>query len=362
MSDIKICVYAICKNEEKFVDRWYDSVKGADYICVLDTGSTDGTIEKLKQYDIIYDQKIISPWRFDVARNESLKLIPADTDIFVCLDLDEVLSPGWIDELKKIYNKDITRFYYKFVWNYNEDGSEGIMFFGEKIHGRGYKWKYPVHEILTRVDPTPEVRAEVKLCVEHHADNTKSRSNYLPLLELAYSENPEDDRTVHYLGREYFFYGQWEKAIEILKLHLLLRSSTWGAERATSIRYISKAYFHLGQITEGELWAYRAIAEAPEYRESYMNIIEYLYDSRQWNSLIYYANLALNIKTRPMAYLCEPKSWSEYLNDVLSIAYWNTGNKIEAIKHCQLALELKPNNKRILNNLELMTRGAIDGK
>ena len=45
----KICVYAICKNELRFVEQWYNSVKEADYVVVLDTGSTDGTFEKLKE-------------------------------------------------------------------------------------------------------------------------------------------------------------------------------------------------------------------------------------------------------------------------------------------------------------------------
>ena len=44
----KICVYAICKNESQFVDRWYESMKEADEIVVVDTGSTDDTVEKLK--------------------------------------------------------------------------------------------------------------------------------------------------------------------------------------------------------------------------------------------------------------------------------------------------------------------------
>ena len=43
----KICVYAICKNESKFINRWLASMSEADYIVVLDTGSTDGTYEKL---------------------------------------------------------------------------------------------------------------------------------------------------------------------------------------------------------------------------------------------------------------------------------------------------------------------------
>lgn len=44
----KVCVYAICKNEEAFVDRWYNSMKETDDIYGLDTGSTDNTFDKLK--------------------------------------------------------------------------------------------------------------------------------------------------------------------------------------------------------------------------------------------------------------------------------------------------------------------------
>ena len=73
MNDYKVCVYAICKNEEKFVERWYNSMKEADYIVVLDTGSTDNTVKLLSSLPkVIVQQKIIEPWRFDVARNESI--------------------------------------------------------------------------------------------------------------------------------------------------------------------------------------------------------------------------------------------------------------------------------------------------
>ena len=44
---MKVCVYAICKNEEKFIRRWYNSMKEADKIFVLDTGSSDGSFEVL---------------------------------------------------------------------------------------------------------------------------------------------------------------------------------------------------------------------------------------------------------------------------------------------------------------------------
>ena len=92
---IKICVYAICKNEYKMINRWLESMSEADYIVVLDTGSTDGTFEALQQDKRItkVEQQIINPWRFDVARNESMKLVPKDADILVCTDFDEIFEP-----------------------------------------------------------------------------------------------------------------------------------------------------------------------------------------------------------------------------------------------------------------------------
>ena len=62
MNKYKICVYAICKNEEKFVERWVNSVKEADEIYVLDTGSMDNTVEELKKRGVIVSQKEINPW------------------------------------------------------------------------------------------------------------------------------------------------------------------------------------------------------------------------------------------------------------------------------------------------------------
>ncbi|MEI6101014.1 MAG: glycosyl transferase family 2, partial [Eubacteriales bacterium] len=94
MNKFKICVYAICKNEEAFVDRWMDSMSEADLIVVTDTGSEDRTVEKLlAKGATVYVEKVV-PWRFDVARNLSLGHVPEDIDICVCTDLDELFEKG----------------------------------------------------------------------------------------------------------------------------------------------------------------------------------------------------------------------------------------------------------------------------
>ena len=62
---MKIYVYAIAKNEEKHVKRWMNSVREADGVFVLDTGSEDNTAELLKSEGATVEKQMILPWRFD---------------------------------------------------------------------------------------------------------------------------------------------------------------------------------------------------------------------------------------------------------------------------------------------------------
>ena len=216
MNNYKVCVYAICKNEEKFIEKWYNSIKEADYICVLDTGSNDNSVKKFKELGIKVKKKIINPWRFDIARNESLKIIPKDTDICICLDLDEVMLPGWKDELLKIWNKNITRIKYLYNWKLDKNNKPLISFYADKIHAYNkYIWTHPVHEVLKPISFENIIQTD-KIIINHYPDQTKSRSSYLKLLELSVKEDPNDDRNLHYLGREYMYYGKWNECIDTL--------------------------------------------------------------------------------------------------------------------------------------------------
>lgn len=49
MGKYRVYVYAICKNERAFATRWMQSMREADGVYVLDTGSTDGTPEALTE-------------------------------------------------------------------------------------------------------------------------------------------------------------------------------------------------------------------------------------------------------------------------------------------------------------------------
>lgn len=346
---MKIAVYAIAKNEEKFVDRWHESVKEADYVCVLDTGSTDKTVEKLKSYGCIVETKIIQPWRFDVARNESLKIIPADTDIFVCLDLDEIIQPGWAEIIRKNFHG--TRGRYLYVWSHESYGRDGVSFYYDKIHTKSYYWVNPVHEVLKSYGK--ETECYLPLRVDHWPDKTKSRGSYLGLLELAVSEDPENDRNMHYLGREYMFHKEPEKAIEALEKHLALRNAVWPPERAASMRFIARCKIMQGKQLEAEAWLQRAIIEAPQYREAWFEMMKIMYYAKNWKSCIYYGESCVNIQERPLSYICEADPWGPLPYDILSVAYYNTGRYEDALEAINHALIYAPDD-RIMQNKKII--------
>lgn len=346
---MKIAVYAIAKDEEKFVDRWYETAKEADYVCVLDTGSADKTVDKLKSYNCIVKTKIIQPWRFDVARNESLKIIPEDADVLVCLDLDEIIQPGWAEIIRRNFHG--TRGRYLYVWSHESYGRDGVSFNADKIHTKSYYWKNPVHEVLKSYGE--ESYCDLPLRVDHWPDEKKSRSNYLPLLELAVKEEPENDRNMHYLGREYMFHREYSKAIETLEKHLALRSAVWPPERAASMRFIARCKIIQGKQLEAEAWLQRAIIEAPEYREAWFEMMKIMYYAKNWKSCIYYGESCVNIRERPLSYICEPDPWGPLPFDMLSIAYYNTGRPREALEAANHALMYGPDD-RIMQNVKIM--------
>ena len=358
---MKISVYAIAKNEEKFCERWYDSMKEADEIVVLDTGSTDGTVEKLRSFGVKVKVKEIKPWRFDVARNESMKLVSPDTDLLVCTDLDEILVAGWRDKLEAAWidavakGRNPTTAQYEYVWNFNPDGSDGLKFHYEKVHIPNVaQWEHPVHEVLGYKDGRKEIVEVEGMRLEHHADPFKSRGQYLGLLEMSVAECPDDDRNMHYLGREYMFYGRWNDCIKTLLRHLALPSATWRAERAASMRYIARSYKELDQPVMAERWLWRAVAEAPDQREAALELSEFALEREDWPLLVRAAEICLNVKERKMSYLTKAEAWGARPYDLYSLGLWYTGQRHEAIEMNLRAISIDPNDQRLKDNDAVM--------
>lgn len=355
MKKLKICVYAISKNEEKFVKRWFNSVNEADEVFVLDTGSTDNTVKILKKLGAKVTTKKIEPWRFDVARNESLKLVPKDYDICVCMDLDEVISKGWRKKLEMLWKNNVNHLRYNYNWSHDKNGNPKVNFYIEKIHARkDFTWTHPVHEVLKYTGDKEVWKTTDEITVDHYPDDKKSRSSYLPLLELSVKEDPKNDRNMHYLGREYMFYERYNDAIDTLIKHLSLKSATWKDERCASMRFIARCYKYLKRYEESRMWLDKAIIEAPYLRDPYVERALLEYELKNWELVKKYLTNALKINKHTKSYINEPFSFDYTIFDLLSISEFYLGNVDESIKWIDKAIEMDPSNKRLLNNKKII--------
>ena len=347
---LKIAVYAISKNEEQFVKRFCASAADADLILIADTGSTDNTASLAVACGATVHNIFISPWRFDKARDTALALIPGDYDVCISLDLDEVLEPGWRAEIERVWQADTSRLRYKFDWGC------GISFDYEKIHHRrGYHWHHPVHEYPRPDGRITEVYAQTDmLLVSHHPDPTKSRGQYMPLLELAVKEDPFCARNAFYHARELTFYARWEEAITALTRYLAMPQATWANERCYAMRLLGKAHDELGRGWEALKWYRLAVAEAPGTREPWVELSMLTYRFKMWAESYAAAKSALQITDKALVYTMDPSVWGEKPHDLASIAAWNLGLKDEAIHHLDEALKLAPEDARLLSNRTFM--------
>jgi glycosyltransferase involved in cell wall biosynthesis len=343
---MKIAVYAIAKNESMFVQRFCDAAKDADIIFVADTGSTDHTVSLLDSCDVAVRNISIKPWRFDDARNAVLAMLPDDIDVCVSLDLDEVLQPGWREEIERVWTPGITRLRYGFDWG------AGIAFKYEKIHARhGYRWFGPCHEYPV-ADRITEVWANTdKLLVIHKPDSTKSRGQYLDLLRVSIEENPTEPRNAFYYARELSFHSQWQEAIDQCKRYLDLPRATWPNERCYAMRVMGRCYQELGDYNSAMHWLLRGASESPDTREPWYELALVCYRTQRWAASLGAALTCLSITHKELLYTVDPQVWGAAPHDLASIAAWNLGKYDLALEHAKIAVDLAPDDLRMRQNL-----------
>lgn len=353
---MKIAVSAIMKNEKQFVERFCNSAKDADLIYIADTGSTDGAREEAVRCGATVHDICITPWRFDHARNAALALLPKDVDVVIALDIDEVLEPGWRDEIERVWILgETTRLRYFFDWGC------GLRFKYEKIFARhGYHWHHPCHEYPVPDGRITEVWADTDfLLVSHHPDPTKSRGQYLDLLEVSVKEDPFCPRNAFYYARELTFYSRWNEAIEALNKYLKMPQATWQNERCYAMRLLGKAHGEIGNPYGAEKWLHQAAAEAPNTREPWCELAMLMYRQSRWEECFAFATRALKIVDRDLVYTCDPAVWGAQPHDLASISAWHLGLLDIAEKQASIAVDLEPNDLRLQGNLKYIQEHKI---
>jgi len=331
----RIAVYTVALNEAQHVARWAHATRDADYRLVADTGSTDGTVDLLDDEGISVFPITVRPWRFDTARNAALALLPPDIDLCVSLDMDEIAQPGFFDAIREAWERE--RFTIARTWI-----DTGSWWRCERVHARhGVRWVMPVHEVLQRYDGTPERVVDVEATILHRPDDSKPRTNYLLLLELAVKENPYDTRMWTYLARERWFRGDQDGVLRAARTALSLPG--WPPERAALCRWAAS-----GELTEE--WLIRGTIEAPNEAEAWYALARFHHDRSDWSGCLSAAKRGLEC---PLAahYLTDQgvRAWG--LHDLAAISAHHLGERFTALVCGRAAHKANPTDGRLANNL-----------
>jgi len=342
----RIAVYAIARNEERHVERWAASAQDADIIVLVDTGSTDRTVQRARDLGVTVHQIRIEPFRYDLARNSALDLVPAEIDLCISLDLDEVLAPGWRPHLERAWRQGATRvrFWYEWPWS---DVYPPLRFTSvERIHTRhGWQWRYPVHEELVSDHREVEVQVRSALEIHHLRDSIGSRPHYLDLLRLRAEEHPEDGRTAHLLASEARMGGLWDEAIlhERRALTLVLAPN----ERLHAM--LMCAYL---EPDRRETWLLTACSEFPARREPWCDLAQLHLDRGDWRACRAVADTALRILEPSDDYLANVFAWGPWPERLAALASIELGDVERAVHHARRALRAAPADHESIDLLQ----------
>lgn len=335
---MKIAVYAIAKNESKFVKRFMDSCADADGVFVgLEKDDPSASLFRFHGAQIVEIGFGEQGFRFDEARNQVLVKIPEDYDVCISMDLDEYLEEGWRKKIVRDWKDRTTKLYYRVKL------LDGTVYALDRIHSRfGYRWRYPTHECAVYIGSGEEVRGDSDLTITHTPDVTKDRSKDLRLLKICVDENPLDPRSIWYYARQLSIVGRYYDAIDQFK-HYLSMFREWETERAWACIFIGQAYQHLDDPIEALSWFYTASCECTRIRCGLFYLAELLHSLGQHKKAAMYFEQALKIVDYDTSFMHRAmQAHNETIHILLAECYKSLENEELRALHLKKARNINP--------------------
>ncbi|QZE56009.1 hypothetical protein pEaSNUABM52_00151 [Erwinia phage pEp_SNUABM_52] len=323
---MRICVAAICRNEEKNMAEFLQHVSKADAISIVDTGSTDSTTDIISRFahSNIYHMFDVSEER-NLAASRELAATPfSEDDLVVWLDIDERFDdPDWVESLRDI--KDIDQAEAVWILMRNGDSHYDQM---KAYRRRSYGWRYRAHEVLLSKNPQRIATVRAEFATDHFPDYSKPRG-YLMELARDVGDWPHEDRCSFYYARELCYAVQGGQADllddarrEVARLQGIAR---WNDYVSIANLELSKALFMQGFTQESIDACYKAIAYRPDRVECYAMLGDIFYRRGDNVSAVSFAIQGIStVQQNPKSFLFDQTSIN--LDLCYDLAYWGCRN------------------------------------
>lgn len=356
----KICVYTVCRNESKFVDRWVDSMSEADVIVAVVHDTKDDTAEKLIARGVKVAFTHYQNWRFDTSKNDALKFAKEaapDCNIFAFVSLDEVFDKGWAQVIKNNWHPEHEIALYKFVQSHDENGQDALTTGFNWIHNRddAWYWKYPVDEVLIRDDkPVSELvycNLFDKLTLHHWPDYSKPR-DYVSLHELRIDESPEDT-SVLCLVRDYHWMRAHDKLDKLMEGRDIYSMNLNSEEKAFIMMCLGDRDRGREKTLSAIEYYKKAIELNDHFRDTYLQYGTLLCDMKMYAEAEKILKDGIKKTWRSYSYLEDPNCWSSAYYVWLTVALWYQEKYEEAFAYARLSVEKNQYDEMAKSNYKL---------
>lgn len=364
MPTVSLCM--IAKNEEEVLGRCLQSVVGfPDEIIIVDTGSTDKTVEIAEKFGAkVYHFKWIND--FAAARNFSFS--KATSDYIFWIDCDDEIRPEELAKLKALKPK-LSRAQYIMWYDYSQDtkGRSEMLFLRERLLRRdcNFTWKYPIHECINvhhDSEMTDIVITHKRTGTGHAADSGRN----IMMLEKAIiqPEYQNDARIHYYLAKEYQDHDQPEKAVVMFEKFIAMPDGWWEdrlmahSKRAQSYLCWSQKETDLTKRAELQektrLAAFDAMRVDHRIAEPYYVLGMLSWDLKQWDQAAHWFEICGSLeKPKLMSPLATAiYEWLPHLQ--ATVMYANMGKYERANWHNEEAAKYVPEDSRIIFNRNLL--------
>src|SRR5690606_9305734 len=246
--------------------------------------------------------------------------VPADYDVCVSFDFDEILEEGWRAKIEEQFKGGSAN--YTLVFDHSDDGTINVSYPRRAIHERagGFRWEHAVHEVLTG----PGVAANIPIFCVHLPEKQKEPGHYLKLLLLDVLERPDDARADQYLAREYFYMGDYDKAFTAYEAHLKLEQyEPFRCETFIALGHIAEIQ---GNRMHAKRMYMRAISECPVLREPYVALAKLYASSEKYEQAAGILLDALTIDKPALDLVFSDSYYGHWCDHMLMVCYYRSGN------------------------------------
>jgi len=348
---ISVCM--IVKNEEKHLNNCLMSVRDvADELIIVDTGSTDRTVEIARKYT---DKIYFHPWNdsFSEARNHSLKY--ATGDWIFQIDADEELVKKDIPMVRKaVMDVGIDAIKTRIISTARKGRSKAIHHIerifrnNSVIHYEGRVHNRLVGITAAKIYPIGIIHYGYDIL---ESDTGKKFERTVSLLKRDLMDNPDNPVTHHYLSCSYLSQRMYLETIAHGLKAMSLADLRNNQDRMFLWTHynLSLAYYRLNNLKMAREMAMNALKKYADHIDSHFMMIVISFDEKCWEDLVSHAVRYLQLldmlKADPahfgtLATCSLNEEWN--MHALTGMAYFELGQEVNSQKSFEKAIQSAP--------------------